>query len=220
VKTSKFMENLPQIGGSPCPPPGAKQKAYKSLWRYVSSNTPDKTDEIVDTCARLERLTPILGSNRVESSEYYIRSQNNVIELVAGECAELVLHPDLASLGATHDFVQADAFAKIAVAAQPAVAALIGYCRAEATALLTENRDILDALVAALVERGTLDGEQVDIIIADTIAARAVEAELTRRADWKHRERNAATFLSPAPSTPPSSPQRRNMRAGSIGLGC
>jgi hypothetical protein len=57
-------------------------------------NTQDKTEEIVDTCARLEKLTPILGSDRVESSEYYIRSQNNCIELVAGECAERVLHPD------------------------------------------------------------------------------------------------------------------------------
>jgi hypothetical protein len=158
-------------------------------------NTPDKTDEIVDTCARLERLTPILGSNRVESSEYYIRSQNNVIELVAGECAELVLYPDLASLGATHDFVEADSFAKIAVAAQPAVAALIAYCRAEATALLTENRDILDGLVEALVASGQLSGEQVDEIIAETIAARAVKAEKIRRNDWKARQRSAATFL-------------------------
>jgi hypothetical protein len=158
-------------------------------------NTPDKTDLIVDTCARLEQLTPILGSNRVESSEYYIRSQNNCIELVAGECAELVLHPDLASLGATHDFIEADAFAKVAVAAQPAVAALIAYCRAEATALLTENRDILDALVAALVEAGQLSGDRVDTIIADTIAARAVKAERIRRTDWKARQRSSATFL-------------------------
>jgi hypothetical protein len=165
-------------------------------------NSPDKTDEIVDTCARLERLTPILGSNRVESSEYYIRSQNNCIELVAGECAELVLHPDLASLGATHDFVEADSFARIAVAAQPAVAALIAYCRAEATALLTENRDILDALVEALIEAGELSGERVDEIISDCVTRRSAETERQRRDDWKERETSAAQFLKGLKSAP------------------
>jgi hypothetical protein len=157
--------------------------------------TQDKTEEIVDVCARLEKLTPILGSNRAESSEYYIRSQNNCIELVAGECAELILHPDLDPLGAKHDFVEADAFARIAVAAQPAVAALIQYCRAEATALLTANRDILDALVEALIERGTLDGAEVDAIIADAVAARAAKAEGVRRTDWRRRERSATMFF-------------------------
>jgi hypothetical protein len=155
----------------------------------------DRTAEIVDVCARLEKLTPILGSDRVESSEYYIRSQNNVIELVAGECAELVLHPELESLGAKHDFVEANAFARIAVAAQPAVAALISYCRAEATALLTSNRNILNALVEALIKRGTLDGDEIDEIIADTISALAVEAERVRREDWRERERRAVQFL-------------------------
>jgi hypothetical protein len=154
-------------------------------------NTQDKTEEIVDTCARLEKLTPILGSDRVESSEYYIRSQNNCIELVAGECAERVLHPELESLGANHDFVEANAFPKIAVAAQPAVAALIGYCRAEATALLRSNRDMLEALV----EQGTLDGDQVDETITACMTARLVTIERQRRADWRQRERNAADFL-------------------------
>jgi hypothetical protein len=89
------------------------------------------TDENLSLCERLERLTPEIGSGRVESSEYYIRAQNNIVELVAGKCTEKILHPDVSSLGAVHDFVEADAFAKIAVAAQPAVQALIKYCEEE-----------------------------------------------------------------------------------------
>src|SRR3977135_2315352 len=46
------------------------------------------TDEILSVCERLERLTPEIGSGRVESSEYYIRAQNNIVELVAGKCRE------------------------------------------------------------------------------------------------------------------------------------
>jgi hypothetical protein len=160
----------------------------------LAENGPDKTEQIVDICARLEKLTPELGCARVESSEYYVRSQNNVIELVAGEAAELILHPDLPSLGAVHDFTEANAFARVAVAAQPAVVALVRYCRAEATALLTVNRDILDALVEALIEHGTLTGEQVDEIISNCITVRSMAAERKRRVDWKQRESNAATF--------------------------
>jgi hypothetical protein len=72
---------------------------------------------------------------------------------------------------------------------------LISYYRAEAMALLTSNRNILDALVEALIERGTLDGDEVDTIIVDAISALAVEAKRVRRADWRERERNAAHFL-------------------------
>ena len=162
----------------------------------LAENGPDKTEQIVDICARLEKLTPELGCARVESSEYYVRSQNNVIELVAGEAAELILHPDLPSLGAVHDFTEANAFARVAVAAQPAVVALVRYCRAEATALLTANRDILDALVEALIEHGTLDGAQVDEIIAHEVAMRSIRLERQRRDDWKRVEKSAARFVA------------------------
>jgi hypothetical protein len=54
---------------------------------------------------------------------------------------------------------------------------------------------ILDALVEALVDRGTLDGEQVDQIISACMTARSVAAERQRRADWCERQRNAAVFL-------------------------
>jgi hypothetical protein len=155
----------------------------------------DKTEEILTVCERLERLTPELGSARSESAEYYVRSQSNIIALVAGECAELLLHPDLPSLGAAHDGVEARAFARVAVAASPAVEALIGYAVAEANALLTSNRDILDALVEALIEAGELSGERVDEIISDCVAARAVAAEKFRRVDWQQRQRNATQFL-------------------------
>ena len=128
------------------------------------------TDEILSPCERLERLTPEIGSGRVESSEYYIRAQNNIVESVAGKCAEKILHPDVPSLGAVHDFVEADTFAKIAIAAQPAVQALIKYCEAEARALILADLDIVNALVDALIEHGTLNGGQVNERISHEVA--------------------------------------------------
>jgi hypothetical protein len=161
----------------------------------LQENYENKTEEILTVCERLERLTPELGSARAESAEYYVRSQSNIIALVAGECAELLLHPDRPSLGAAHDGVEARAFARISVAASPAVEALINYAAAEATALLTANRDMVDALVEALIEAGELSGKRVDEIISECVAARAVAAEKIRRIDWQARQGNAAKFL-------------------------
>jgi hypothetical protein len=161
----------------------------------LQENLENQTEEILTVCERLEKLTPELGTPRSDSAEYYIMSQNNIIALVAAECAEFLLHPVLPSLGAAHDGIEARAFARVSVAASPAVEALISYAVAEANALLTSNRDILDALVEALIEAGELSGERVDEIISECIFARAVAAEKIRRNDWQARIANAQRFL-------------------------
>jgi hypothetical protein len=77
---------------------------------------------------------------------------------------------DLPPLGANHDFVEAKAFAGVACAASPAVAALLAYAESEAHALLTNNIDILNDLVEGLVECGTLSDNEVDAIISRRLA--------------------------------------------------
>jgi hypothetical protein len=154
-----------------------------------------ETEEVLSICERLERLTPELGTSRRESSEYYLICQSNIIELVGGQECELLIHPDLPSLGARHDFTEADAFAKVAVAASPAVSALISYCKAEAHALLEQNIDIAKALIEALIKKGTLITDEIDQIISHQIAMRSIEMETVRRADWKRRQASAAEFL-------------------------
>jgi hypothetical protein len=166
-----------------------------------SSDLETKTNNILSLCERLQRLSPPeLGSARVADSEYYVRLQCNLIELVAAECAELILHPDLPPLGAANDLAEAHAVAGIAVAGQPAVASLLSYCRAEAQALLQGNVDILRALVEALIDRGTLTGDQVDAVISHEVAMRSLRLEHQRRADWKRRQQSAALLVA-TPST-------------------
>jgi hypothetical protein len=169
----------------------------KSSLTFDDSGAPAmQPDEVIGICERLEALGgPELGTSRIAEAEFYVRGLNNVVVLVAGEAAELVLHPDLPSLGTQHDFDEARAFAKVTVFASPAVAAMIEYAKAEATAIITSNIDIARALVEALEKAGVLSGERVDEIIADTIAARAVAAEKIRRIDWQARQGNAAKFL-------------------------
>lgn len=159
--------------------------------------SPVSTDEVVDVldvCARLERLTPEIGSSRIIDADGLVRAQVACVELVAGRVAEQVLFPDLPPLNASHDCVEAAAFARVAVVAQAAAADLIRYAEAEAAALIRENLDIVLALVAAILERGILSGDEVDAIIAQAVAARAAESERQRRAEWRRAEQSAKAF--------------------------
>jgi hypothetical protein len=153
------------------------------------------TAEVMAICERLLELEPEIGANRIESSEAYQRCQGNIIELMGGEAGERLLHPDLPVLGAIHDHTEALSFAKIAVATKPAVGALIEYCKSEARGLLEQNIDVARALVAALIEKGTLLSDEIDAIISGTVVARSLEKERQRRTDWKQRELSAADFL-------------------------
>jgi hypothetical protein len=46
----------------------------------------------------------------------------------------------------------------------------------------------------ALAEKGELYGDEVDQIIVEAVARRAAAIEKQRRADWRRRTANAATF--------------------------
>jgi hypothetical protein len=139
---------------------------------------------------------PEIGTARVEAAEFFVRAQSNVIELVAGRVCEQILYPDLPDLGAAHDQVEAKAFAAVAVAQPGAIEALLAYAEAEARALLLANLPIVRALCDALVERGTLTGDEVDQIIRREIAEKALADERTRRVAWKIVEKNAADFVA------------------------
>lgn len=129
------------------------------------SDLQKETGDILSICERLKKLAPKLGSARSASAGYYIFIQSIMIALFAGQCSEALLHPDLPPLGTDHDDVEAHAYAEIAVVDQGAVEALVAYCRAEAMAILMANRDVVEALVEALVDAGELSGEEVDGII-------------------------------------------------------
>jgi hypothetical protein len=141
----------------------------------------------------MERMAPEPGSGRVADGEM-LRAQCLVIERIAGEVAELILHPDCPSLGA--NMIRS-------VAASPAFAELLKYCEAEAEALIRANIEIVHALVEALIERGILTGEEIDTIIAQTISTQSVIEKRQRRADWQRTAESAARFqIGASPRNP------------------
>jgi hypothetical protein len=162
----------------------------------LDENPEAEMHEVVDICSRLEKLTPEIGSGRVESAEFYVRAQINCTELVGGRACELLLYPDLPPLPAEHDHIEARAFAAVACAAPPAVNALLAYAEAEASALLEANLPIVLALVAAIIERGTLTGDEVDEVIAAAVAQKTRDEERSRRIEWARVQQSAADFAA------------------------
>jgi hypothetical protein len=162
----------------------------------LDENPEAEMQEVVDICSRLEKLTPEIGSGRVESAEFYVRAQINCTELVGGRACELLLYPDLPPLPAEHDHIEARAFAAVACAAPPAVNALLAYAEAEASALLEANLPVVLALVEAIIERGTLTGDEVDEVIETAVACETLRIEHDRRAEWARVQHSASAFAA------------------------
>jgi hypothetical protein len=97
------------------------------------------------------------------------------------------LHPDLVPLRSEHDTTEAFAFGRVAAATRSAATDLIRYAEVEAAGLIRENLDIVRALVDAILERGTLTGDEVDMIIGTAMAKRLADSETCRRRDWQQR---------------------------------
>jgi hypothetical protein len=147
------------------------------------------TEEIVNVCAQIGPLE--IGAPRVETAEEIARAMVLITELVAGRVCERVLFPDHSPLPAEHDVIEAMAIASV-VSASPA--ALVTYCEAEAGALIQGNLSVVSALTDALVEKGTLVGDEVDQIISATLAAETLAAEHERRKRWHDVIASASTF--------------------------
>jgi hypothetical protein len=175
---------------------GMCMRSGPPLQLNLDENPEAETDEIVDICARLEKLTPEIGSGRVEGAEFYIRAQINCTELLGGRACEQLLYPDHPPLPAEHDQIEARAFAAVACAAPPAIGALIAYAEAEASALLSANLPVVLALVEAIIERGTLTGAEVDEVIEGAVAQKTLDEEHARRADWARVQHSAADFAA------------------------
>jgi hypothetical protein len=150
------------------------------------------TADLVAACEHIG--APEVGTARVDLAEEITRAQTFIIELLAGSVGEHIMFPDLAPLPAEHDWAEARALASVVCASPAAIDALLAYAEAEAEALIRANIGIVSALVDALVEKGTLIGDEVDAIIAACVARRSLAAEHERRRSWQGVVTNANKF--------------------------
>jgi hypothetical protein len=175
---------------------GFEGRACGANYEESHRNLENQTGSTVDICARIEKMSPGLGSSR--DAELIVQAQTVVVELVAGSVAERILFPDLPPLRAEHDKIEARAVAAIACSSPRSVDAMLAWAECEAEHLIRENLGAVLALVEALVDSktGKLTGIEVDAVIEGAVARETQRIETERRARWRTTEQNAANFVA------------------------
>jgi len=144
-------------------------------------------------CEKLGPLMPGPGESRADCADVTQHCHTRVVELCAGSVAE-ELFLDGPPWDAVDDRKQEKALASLVASSPAAVEAFISFCAIEATALIETNAHLVNALAEALRIRRTMTGAEVDEVIAAVVAAKSIEDEHQRRADWKRIEESAASF--------------------------
>jgi hypothetical protein len=135
------------------------------------------------------------GEPRANTADIYPHVHTRVAELTAGSVAEALFLPG-EPWPADSDRAEERALASLIRTSPESIEAFIKFCRTEAAALLRPREHIARALTKELLRRRTMTGDEVDTVISATVAAKPIEDERQRRADWTRRCANAATFLS------------------------
>jgi len=121
----EFVTLVPDdVSAGRCVRRGAKSRSLNFVDdRQASTEQPSDplmTKDIVTACANIG--APEFGIPRIDDAEAFIRSQTNIVELVAGDVCMRVMYPDLSLHSTEHDWVQARALASVCCAAPEAFA--------------------------------------------------------------------------------------------------
>ncbi len=156
------------------------------------------SDNLLDTLelyVQAREVMPALGESRNECGTYYQITWSGVIELVAGTEGERLLC-DGDPLDAVADRAQARHLAEAfcVLDDREIVEAFIAYCRAEASAIICRHREAIVSVAAGLVEKHTLTGDEIDMLIFDALGRVALDREKGRREEWAAIIARAAEF--------------------------
>jgi hypothetical protein len=148
-----------------------------------------------EVLAEFNSIAPRIGESRNDAALLIIRASQRAVELLAGDAAEAVLHGGKPLLNANNDWKQAQAYAAIVCVSSTTISDFLDFAFAEATALIEKFRPVVQALADALLERQTLDGKEIDQVIAAALVAQDSAAERLRREQMKLMHDNAQKFL-------------------------
>jgi hypothetical protein len=144
-------------------------------------------------CEQIAPLMPQPGESRADVAPIFLHVHSRLVEIVAGtEGERLFLSGE--PWFARDDETQAISYASLITTTPKSAAALIEFARVEAAAQLEPRAHVIYALAEALRIRRTLDGAQVDQVIAQAVALEALATEHQRRDDWQRREQSAMEF--------------------------
>jgi hypothetical protein len=153
------------------------------------------SQDATSICGKIASAMPGVGESRDDIADVTQHCVTRVTELVAGSVAESLFLPG-EPWPAASDRAQERALASLICSSPESVEAFIGFCRAEAAALLRPREHIARALTKKLLARRTMTGREVDEVIVAAVAAKAAADERQRRAEMRRATASAASFES------------------------
>jgi hypothetical protein len=117
------------------------------------------------------------------------------IELMAGRAAERMLLEG-EPVTPVDDLRQARELAMLICSSEEAIETFIAHCDVAARDLLFSYGDVLMVLSIVLRIKRTLDGPELDRIISDVQARKALALERARRKQWEGVIENAARLVA------------------------
>jgi len=131
----------------------------------------------------LAPMMPKPGEDRSSISDVFANVHAQCIELMAGRAAVRMLIEG-ESVTPVDDLRQARELAMLICSSEEAIETFIAHCDVAARDLLLPYGDVMMTLSIVLRIKRTLDGAEIDKIIADQQALKARVIEHRRRADW------------------------------------
>jgi hypothetical protein len=163
----------------------------------VAFGKDDDADDVPEICDELRDLMPQDGEPRSDAADVYLHALNCCIELAAASVAERMLLEG-EPVPSVSDVEHTIKYASLVCQSLEAAQRFIRLCETMADDLLRPYGYVLIALSTVLRIRRTLGGEEIDDVIATTVAGFELAAEQTRRRQWQQRIANAGRFKSEA----------------------
>jgi hypothetical protein len=143
----------------------------------------------------LAPLMPKPGEDRSSVSDVFANVHAHCIELMAGRAAERMLL-EAEPAPPADDLRQARELAMLICSSEEAIETFIAQCDVAARDLLLPYGDVVMTLSIVLRIKRTLEGPEIDNIIWDVEARKALALERARRKQWQDVVESATTFTA------------------------
>jgi hypothetical protein len=182
-----------EVGGVTVNPDG--DRGYEGLcWGVGHAEAfAEGRGDASDVRDALAQQMPQAGEDRRPVGDVFANVYAKCIEFLAGRAAERMLLDDEPALPAD-DLRQARELALLICRSNEAIETFIEHCDVAARDLLMPYGDLVMAMSILLRMKRTLDGAEIDKIIWEFEAHKALAVERKRREDWRKAGLAAARF--------------------------
>jgi hypothetical protein len=153
------------------------------------------SSESMSIIEQLNGLMPQDGESGDDVAQVHLNVRRRIVELAAGTVAEELFLPG-EPWPAADDRRQERELASLITSSRESREAYIAACRVEVRSILQRYDNVVRSLAAELLQRRTMTGEEIDMVISRAIGERQLREEHQRRREWRQREQNAGLFMA------------------------